>query len=89
VRKNLVAYLEKRIEGSDAWSKQHRDELVGELRQAPGLVRFLRRTNDHRQRIDKAAITKDAHFDGKSPHPDLGRHAQLDGPCARLQAALT
>ena len=65
VRKNLVAYLEKRMEGSDAWSKQRRDELVGELRQTPGLARFLRRTKDHLLRVDKAAITKDAHFDGK------------------------
>ena len=65
VRKNLVAYLDKRIEGSDAWSRQRRDELVGELRQTPGLARFLRRTRDHKLRIDKAAIAKDAHFDGK------------------------
>ena len=27
--------------------------------------RFLRRTRDHKLRIDKAAIAKDAHFDGK------------------------
>jgi len=65
VRKNLVAYLDKRIEGSDAWSRQRRDELVGELRQTPGLARFLRRTKDHKLRIDKAAIERDAHFDGK------------------------
>ena len=65
VRKNLVAYLERRIEGSDAWSKQRRDELVGELRNTPGLARFLRRTKDHKLRIDKAAIDRDAHFDGK------------------------
>ena len=31
----------------------------------PGLARFLRRTKDHKLRIDKAAIGKDAHFDGK------------------------
>ena len=65
VRKNLVAYLERRIEGSDAWSTQRRDELVGELRNTPGLARFLRRTKDHKLRIDKAAIDRDAHFDGK------------------------
>ena len=65
VRKNLVAYLNKRIEGSDAWSRQRRDELVGELRQTPGIARFLRRTKDHKLRIDKAAIERDAHFDGK------------------------
>lgn len=65
VRGNLVAYLEKRIAGSDEWSKQRRDELVGELRQTPGVARFLRRTKDHKLRVDKAAIDKDAHFDGK------------------------
>jgi transposase len=65
VRANLVAYLAKRIEGSDTWPKQRRDELVGELRQTPGLARFLRRTKDHKLRLDKAAIATDAHFDGK------------------------
>jgi len=65
VRGNLVAYLEKRIAGSDEWSRQRRDELAGELRATPGLARFLRRTKDHKLRIGKAAIGKDAHFDGK------------------------
>ena len=65
VRSNLVAYLEKRIACSDEWSKQRRDELVRELRQTPGVARFLRRTKDHLLRVDKAAIAKDAHFDGK------------------------
>ena len=65
VRANLVAYLERRIAGSDEWSKQRRDETVGELRQTPGLARFLRRTKDHQLRIDKAAIARDANFDGK------------------------
>ena len=65
VRANLVAYLEKRIAGSDEWTKERRDELVGELRATPGLARFCRRTKDHKLRVDKAAIAKDAHFDGK------------------------
>jgi GNAT superfamily N-acetyltransferase len=65
VRANLVAYLEKRIAGSDEWPRQRRDELVGELRQIPGVARFCRRTKDHKLRVDKAAITRDAHFDGK------------------------
>jgi hypothetical protein len=65
VRGNLVAYLGRRIAGSDEWPRQRRDELVGELRSTPGLARFLRRTKDHKLRIDKAAIGKDAHFDGK------------------------
>lgn len=65
VRGNLVAYLDKRIAGSDKWPRQRRDELAGELRATPGLARFLRRTKDRKLRIDKAAIGKDAHFDGK------------------------
>jgi transposase len=65
VRSNLVAYLEKRIAGSDEWPKQRRDELVGELRSTPGLARLLRRSKDHKLRIDRAAIAADAHFDGK------------------------
>ena len=65
VRGNLVAYLERRIAGSDEWPGQRRDELVGELRSTPGLARFLRRTKDHKLRTGKAAIGKDARFDGK------------------------
>ncbi len=65
VRSNLVSYLQKRIAGSDEWARQRRDELVGELRTTPGLYRFLRRTKDHKLRIDRAAIERDAHFDGK------------------------
>ncbi len=65
VRGNLVSYWADRIAGSDEWSTQRRDELVGELRATPGLARFLRRTKDHKLRVDKAAIERDAHFDGK------------------------
>lgn len=65
VRDNLVTYLTGRIAGSDSWTRQRRDELVGELRHTPALMRFLRRTKDNRLRIDRAAIANDAHFDGK------------------------
>ncbi len=65
VRSNLVAYLTKRIAASDKWSKERNDELVGEPCAIPGLARFCQRTKDHRLRVDKAAIAKDAHFDGK------------------------
>jgi len=65
VRADLVAYLDKRIADSDEWTKQRRDELVGELRKTPGVCRFLRRTKDHKLRVDHAAIARDAHFDGK------------------------
>ncbi len=65
VRENLVAYLERRIEGSDAWSKQRRDELVGELRTTPGLHRLLRRTPEGKLRVDRATVADEARYDGK------------------------
>lgn len=66
VRNNLVSYITRRIEGSDASERHRRDELWGELRATPALLRFLRRTTkDHYLRIDHGAIARDAHFDGK------------------------
>ena len=67
VRGNIVAYLEAEIAGSDSWSVQRRDELVGKLKATPAVSRFLRRTagDDRLLRIDKAAIAKDARYDGK------------------------
>jgi len=65
VRANLVAYLERKIEGTDEWSKQRRDELVGELRTTPGLYRLLRRTGEGKLRVDKAAVAAEARYDGK------------------------
>jgi len=65
VRENLVHYLERRIEGSDTWTKQRRDELVGELRTTPALHRLVRRTPDGLLRIDKGAIANEERFDGK------------------------
>jgi hypothetical protein len=40
----LIVHLEGLIDGSDAWSKTSRDELVGTLKTKPGLRRYLRRT---------------------------------------------
>lgn len=65
VRANIVDHLTQRITGSDAWTRQRRDELVGELRSTPALARFLRRTPQGKLRIDKTAIATDAHLDGK------------------------
>jgi len=65
VRRRLVAHLEELIEGSDAWPKAKRDELVGSLRDKPGLRRFLRRTKSGLLRINHGAIAADAHLDGK------------------------
>jgi hypothetical protein len=65
VRVNLVAHLEGLIDGSDAWTARRRDELVGSLRGKPGLRRYLRRTNSGLLRIDRQAIEREAHLDGK------------------------
>ena len=65
VRENLVAYLRHKIEGTDAWERRRRDELVGELRTTPALYRLLRRTPDGLLRVDKAAIATEERFDGK------------------------
>jgi len=65
VRKNLLAYLEGKIAGSDAWSQRRRDELVGELRSTPGLARLLRRTKGGLLRIDAAAVAREQRLDGK------------------------
>jgi DDE family transposase len=65
VRENLVGYLTKRIEGSDAWKKQRRDELMGELRATPALLRLVRRTKEGKLRVDRGAIAREGHYDGK------------------------
>lgn len=58
VRSDLIAHLEKRIAGSDEWTKERRDELVGELRATSGLARFCRRTKHYKLRVDKAAVAR-------------------------------
>lgn len=65
VRGNLVAHLEQLIDGSDTWTARKRDELVGSLKGKPGLRRYLRRTGAGLLRIDKRAIEREAHLDGK------------------------
>jgi hypothetical protein len=67
VRSNIIDYLQTQIAGSDEWTVQRRDELVGKLKATPAVSRFLRRTagDERLLRIDKAAIAKDAHYDGK------------------------
>ncbi len=40
VRERLIAHLQGLIDGSDAWPKRKRDELVGSLRDKPGLRRL-------------------------------------------------
>ena len=65
VRNNLITHLKQLIDGSDTWSAQHRDELVGSLHAKPGLRRYLRRTKTGLLRIDHSAIKQETHLDGK------------------------
>lgn len=68
VRENLLAYLRESIDGSDALGREGREgreQLVGWLRTRPGLWRFVRRTKTGLLRVNRAAIDRDAHLDGK------------------------
>jgi len=65
VRQRLIEHLGGLIDGSDTWPKTKRDELVGSLRNKPGLRRLLRRTTTGLLRIDRAAAAREAHYDGK------------------------
>jgi hypothetical protein len=65
VRQRLITHLEELIDGSDAWTKTRRDELVGSLKGKPGLRRYLRRTATGRLRPDHTAARREAHLDGK------------------------
>jgi hypothetical protein len=65
VRTNLITHLQQLIAGSDAWTAQRRDELVGNLKTKPGLRRYLRRTKAGLLRVDHTAARREAHLDGK------------------------
>ncbi len=64
VREQLIAHLERLIDGSDPWPAGKRDELAGELRAKPGLRRFLRRTTTGLPRTGHGAIARERHLDG-------------------------
>ena len=65
VRDRLIEHVCGLIEGSDAWSKTKRDEFVGSLKGKPGLRGLVRRTTTGLLRIDRAAVAREAHYDGK------------------------
>jgi Transposase DDE domain len=65
VRERLIAHLQQLIDGSDAWTRGKRDELVGSLKDKPGLRRLLRRTRTGLLRADRAAAAREARLDGK------------------------
>ena len=65
VRDQIVARLAERIAGSDKLSAPKRSELAGQLRAKAAFARFLRTTPAGLLRVDRTAIRRDAHFDGK------------------------
>jgi len=87
VRQRLITHLQSLIDGSDGWTAQRRDELVGTLTAKPGLRRYLRRTRAGLLRIDKAAATREAHLDGQVAAAHLRPDADRRRSGRRLQAA--
>ena len=65
VRDQIVARLADRIAGSDDLAEAKRTELAGRLKTKAAFNRFLRITPQGKLRIDRAAVRRDAHFDGK------------------------
>jgi hypothetical protein len=65
IRERLVGILAERIEGSDELSKTRRAELRGQLREKPGLNRYLRVTASGLLRVDRSKIAQEAKLDGK------------------------
>jgi hypothetical protein len=65
VRTQIVARLQQKISGSDRLPARKRAELAGAIKTKPAFNRFLRATGTGKLRIDRAAIRRDAHLDGK------------------------
>jgi transposase len=65
VRERLLQQLEEAIAGSDALAPEKRAELLGKLKTKPGLARLLRVTPGGLLRVDRAAVEREAHLDGK------------------------
>jgi IS4 transposase len=65
IRAQIVARLQEAIAGSDALGARARAELAGRLKTKPTFNRFLRATPTGKLRIDRTAVRRDAHYDGK------------------------
>lgn len=65
VRERIVSRLAEKIADSDSLPPKKRNELAGALRTKASFARFLRQTPSGKLRIDRSAVARDAHFDGK------------------------
>jgi transposase len=65
VRDELIAQLQAQIADSDTLTPDERAKLRGRLSTKRGLARFLRTTPGGLLRIDRAAVSAEAHLDGK------------------------
>jgi hypothetical protein len=65
IRDQIVARLEDEIAGSDALPARQRAELAGRLKTKTAFNRFLRVTPAGKLRVDRTAVRRDAHYDGK------------------------
>ena len=75
VRERMLKRLEVELEDSDQLSIEKRSELLGKLKTKPGLGRLLRVTKGGLLRVDRAAVERESHLDGKylvrSSDPDM------------------
>jgi hypothetical protein len=65
VRDQLLSQIATAIEGSDSLSADQRAKLHARLCTKRGLKRFLRTTKNGLLRIDRGAVSAEAHLDGK------------------------
>lgn len=65
VRGQILSRLEEAIDGADNLSPREQAELAGKLKTKPAFNRSLRTTAAGKLRVDRAAVAKDAHLDGK------------------------
>jgi hypothetical protein len=65
VRQRILARLEEKIADSDRLPARKRAELAGALKTKPAFNRLLRATPSGKLRIDRAAVAREAFFDGK------------------------
>jgi hypothetical protein len=65
VRGQILVWLAKRIDSSDALSTTKRQQLYGSLRTKAAFHRFLRLTPGNKLRVDRAAVAREARLDGK------------------------